>query len=77
MPLLKEEAGSVSASTNVLFLLLKVTFEFILRVRYSSRISALLPVGVCTICILVCVGTCSIPTSHQSETEAYWRNNVA
>lgn len=79
MPLLKEEAGLVSASTVVLFLLLNETFfaELILWLRYYSRIRALLPVGVCTICILVCVGTCSLPTSHQSETETTWSYKVA
>lgn len=51
--------------------------EFILWVRYYSRIRALLPVGVCTICILVCVGTCSLPTPHQSEAEATWSYKVA
>lgn len=74
---LKREAGSVSASTIVLFLLLNVIFKFILWVKCYSSILAFLPVGVCTISILVCVGTCSLPTPHQSETEAAWIYKVA
>lgn len=84
MPLLKEEAGSVSASTVVLFLLQnekKTSLQkFILRVRYYSRIPAL-PVGVCTICIRVCIGTRSLsPLStnwRQTQPGAImWPNTV-
>jgi len=66
MPLPKEETGLVPASTIVLFLLLKVILKLIL-LRYYSRICACLPVGVCTICILVCAGTCSLPTNQRQR----------
>lgn len=52
-----------------------------LQVHFVSEMlfqdPSFLPVGVCTISILVCVGTCSLPTPHQSETEAAWIYKVA
>lgn len=78
MPLLKEKAGLVSASTIVLFLLLK---QNVLPSSFCELDAIPGPVLsfllVCITCIWVCVETCSLPTSHQSETEATWRYKVA
>lgn len=72
MPLLKEEAGSVSVFTIVLFWLWNVIFAFILWVRCCSRICACLPVGVCTMYSLLCDGIPWLLTLHWQQTEATW-----